>query len=233
MALNQLAGNPAWLLLLLIGIYWLCMAVRRRTGHPLANPVLIGTLLMIGYLKLTGVSYETFWHAGQYAAFWLQPAVVCLAVPLYQQWPKIRKQWLPIIASQAAGSSVGIVSGVFFAHWLGADREISLALAAKSVTLPIALDITGVLGGIPSISASGVILAGLTGQIAGFWLLRKSRIKNRISHALAQGTASHAMGIAASLEISGKFAAYATLGLIINGVLTSFLAPLIVPLLGI
>lgn len=231
--MKDMAANPAWLLLMLVSIYWLCMTIRRRTGNPLANPVLIGTLLMIGYLKLTETSYQAFWQAGQYAAFWLQPAVVCLAVPLYQQWPKIRKQWLPIVASQLVGSVVGIVSGVCFAHWLGASREVSMALAAKSVTLPIALDITQVLGGIPSISAAGVILAGLTGQMAGFWLLRRSGIRNRISHALAQGTASHAMGIAASLEVGGKFAAYATLGLIFNGVLTSFIAPLIVPWLGI
>lgn len=231
--MKDMAANPAWLLLMLVSIYWLCMTIRRRTGNPLANPVLIGTLLMIGYLKLTETSYQAFWQAGQYAAFWLQPAVVCLAVPLYQQWPKIRKQWLPIVVSQLVGSVVGIVSGVCFAHWLGASREVSMALAAKSVTLPIALDITQVLGGIPSISAAGVILAGLTGQMAGFWLLRRSGIRNRISHALAQGTASHAMGIAASLEVGGKFAAYATLGLIFNGVLTSFLAPLIVPWLGI
>lgn len=226
-------AHPFWLLLLLIGIYWLCMTVRRRTGNPFANPVLIGTLLMIGYLKLTDTSYETFWQAGQMAAFWLQPAVVCLAIPLYQQWSRIRKQWLPIVVSQLAGSVAGIVSGVWLAHWLGADRDISMALAAKSATLPIALEVTQVLGGIPSISASGVILAGLTGQMAGFWLLRRFGVRNRISHALAQGTASHAMGIAASLEKGGKFAAYATLGLIFNGVLTAFLAPLLVPLLGI
>ena len=69
--------------------------------------------------------------------------------------------------------------------------------------------------------------------VLSLWLLRRSGIRNRISHALAQGTASHAMGIAASLEVGGKFAAYATLGLIFNGVLTSFLAPWIVPWLGI
>lgn len=231
--MKDMAAHPVWLLLLLVSIYWLCMAVRRRTGHPLANPVLFGTLLMIGYLKLTETSYEQFWQAGQLASFWLQPAVVCLAVPLYQQWPRIRKQWLPIVASQVVGSVVGIVSGVLFAHWLGAGREVSLALAAKSTTLPIALEVTQVLGGIPSISASGVILAGLTGQMAGFWLLRRSGLRNRISYSLAQGAASHAMGIAACLEKGGKFAAYATLGLIFNGVLTSFIAPVIVPWLGL
>lgn len=231
--MNAFLSHPAWLLFLLIATYGLCMTVRRRTGHPLANPILIGTAIMIGYLKLTDTSYATFWQAGQYAAFWLQPAVVCLAVPLYQQWPKIRKQWLPIIVSQLVGSSVGIVSGVLLAHWLGAPREISVALAAKSVTMPVALDITQVLGGIPSIGAAGVMMAGLTGQMAGFWLLRLIRSRNPISRALAQGTASHALGIAVCLEFGRKHAAYATLGLILNAILTALLAPLWIPLLGI
>ena len=88
------------------------------------------------------------------------------------------------------------------------------------------------LDGIPAVSVAAVLLAGLTGQFIGFWILRHSHIRNPISHSIAQGTASHAIGIAASLEISGHFAAYATLGLIFNGILTSFLAPIIVPLLG-
>lgn len=231
--MNAFLSHPAWLLFLLISTYALCMVVRRRTGSPLANPILIGTAIMIGYLKLTDTSYETFWQAGQYAAFWLQPAVVCLAIPLYQQWPKIRKQWLPIAVAQVVGSSVGIVSGVWLAHWLGAPREISVALAAKSVTMPVALDITQVLGGIPSIGAAGVMLAGLTGQMAGFALLRLIRSRKPMANALAQGTASHALGIAVCLELGRKHAAYATLGLILNGILTSFLAPLLVPLLGV
>lgn len=231
--MTALLSHPAWLLFLLIGTYALCMLVRRRTGHPLANPILIGTALMIGYLKLTDTSYETFWQAGQYAAFWLQPAVVCLAVPLYQQWHKIRKQWLPVMVSQVVGSCVGIVSGVCLAHMLGAPREISVALAAKSVTMPVALDITQVLGGIPPIGAAAVMLAGLTGQMAGFGLLYGIGTRKAIAKSLAQGTASHALGIAVCLELGRKHAAYATLGLILNGILTAFFAPLLVPLLGL
>lgn len=222
------AASPFLLLFMLVSLYWLCMLVRKRTGSPFVNPVLICTTIFIVYLKLTGTSYSQFYQTGQLVSAWLQPAIVCLAIPLYLQWQKIRAQWLPIMLSQLVGCVVGIVSGVLIAQYMGASREVSMALAAKSVTLPIALEITNVLGGIPSISAAGVILAGLTGQMLGFMLMRPF-IRNPIAQSLAQGTTSHAMGIAACLEKSGKFAAYATLGLILNGVITSFVAPLIVP----
>ena len=165
--------------------------------------------------------------------FWLKPAVVCLAVPLYVNWTKIRSQWLPIVASQAAGSLTGIITGVYIAKWMGADRDVVLSLAAKSVTNPIAIEITRAIGGIPAITAATVILAGMMGQMIGFKLLSASTIKTPTSQGISMGSASHAMGIAAALDRSRKFAAYASLGLIFNGVLTAALAPIIVPLLGI
>lgn len=229
---THLAASPFFLLLMLISLYWLCITIRKRTGNMFVNPVLICTTVFIIYLKITDTPYSEFEKTGRLVSIWLQPAVVCLAIPLYLQWKKIRAQWFPIIASQLVGSVIGIVSGVLIAHFLGASREVSIALLAKSVTLPIALEVTQVLGGIPAVSAAGVIVAGVTGQMLGFALL-KYGTHNPTSQSLAQGTASHAMGIAVCLEKSGRFAAYATLGLILNGVMTAFLAPLILPFLPI
>ncbi|QMT30910.1 LrgB family protein [Alysiella filiformis] len=229
---TYVAASPFLILLLLVCVYWLTVTIRKRTGNPFVNPMLFGTIFFIVYLKLTDTPYSEFEKTGKLIGFWLQPAVVCLAIPLYLQWQKIRAQWLPIIASQVVGCVVGIVSGVWIANALGASREVSVALVAKSVTLPIALEVTQVLGGVPAVSAAGVIVAGLTGQMVGFAAM-KYGIHNPISKSVAQGTASHAIGIATCLEKSGRFAAYATLGLILNGVMTAFLAPLIVPFLAI
>ncbi|MBS5743122.1 MAG: LrgB family protein, partial [Neisseria sp.] len=41
------------------------------------------------------------------------------------------------------------------------------------------------------------------------------------------------MGIAASLEYGRRMAAYAGLGLTLNGVLTAVLVPILIPLLGV
>ncbi|MDO4435142.1 MAG: LrgB family protein [Cardiobacteriaceae bacterium] len=223
--MKELLSAPATLLLLLLGIYSLCQYARMRTGIFLINPVLWATVFFIAYLSAFDISYEQFKPTGDVVAIWLQPAVVCLALPLYRQWAKIRQQWLPIMVSQLLASVVGIVSGVWIAYGLGASQEVAISLASKSVTMPIALEITQVVGGIAPLTAASVILAGLTGQILGFWVLRRSRVNSKIASALAQGTGSHALGIAASLAISQKFAAYATVGLIFNGLLTSFIAP--------
>lgn len=231
MAMN-LAASPALILFLIIAVFWLTNHLRQRTGNIFFNPVFLSTATLIGYLYLTHTPYAQFHEAAQFIDFWLQPAVVCLAVPLYIQWQRIRKQWLPIVLSQLLGSITGIVSAVWIAHWMGAEHAVTLSLAAKSVTNPIALEITKSIGGIPPITAATVILAGMMGQMIGFRTLQLSRIRNPSSRGMSIGSASHAMGISAAMEHSRNIAAYASLGLIFNGVLTAFLVPVILPLMG-
>ncbi len=228
----SLAASPALILFLIVAVYWLTTHIRQRTGSFWCNPVFLSTVMLIGYLYATDTPYPQFHAAAQFIDFWLQPAVVCLAVPLYVQWQKSRKQWLPILLSQLLGSLVGIVSAVLIAHWMGAERAVTLSLAAKSVTNPIALEITHSIGGIPAITAATVIMAGMLGQMLGFRALQAGRIRNPSSRGMSMGSASHAMGISAALEQSQKLAAYASLGLIFNGVLTAFLVPVVLPLMG-
>lgn len=228
--MNEILRQPSILLFLTLAVYALAIIIRKRTGNILFNPVLISTVALIAYLKILNIDYAVYHNAAQFIDFWLKPAVVVLAVPLYQNRRKIFNQWLPVIVSQLAGSITGIVTGMYFAKWLGAGRDVVLSLASKSVTNPIAIEITRSIGGIPAITAATVIIAGLVGQIAGYKML-KNTVVMPSSVGMSLGTASHAMGIAASLERSRRMAAYAGLGLTLNGVLTALIAPLIIPVL--
>ena len=226
----EMLRHPIVLLWLTITFYWAVNLLRARTGSMFVNPVVCTTAVVIIYLKLAGIDYAAYHNAAQFIDFWLKPVVVGLAVPLYLNWDKIRRQWLPIVLSQAVGSVTGIVSAVYIAKFMGAGREVVLSLAAKSVTNPIAIEIPQSIGGIPAITAATVIIAGLVGQIAGYKML-KNTVVMPSSVGMSLGTASHAMGIAASLERSRRMAAYAGLGLTLNGVLTALIAPLIIPVL--
>lgn len=228
--MNEILRQPSILLFLTLAAYALAIIIRKRTGNIFFNPVLISTVALIAYLKILNIDYVVYHNAAQFIDFWLKPAVVVLAVPLYQNRRKIFNQWLPVIVSQLAGSITGIVTGMYFAKWLGAGRDVVLSLASKSVTNPIAIEITRSIGGIPAITAATVIIAGLVGQIAGYKML-KNTVVMPSSVGMSLGTASHAMGIAASLERSRRMAAYAGLGLTLNGVLTALIAPLIIPIL--
>lgn len=225
--------NKYLLLALTFGAFALFKELQRRTGWVLLNPILLTIALLILFLKLTGISYETYQAGGQLIEFWLKPAVVALGVPLYLQLEMIKKQLLPILLSQLVGCLVGIVSVVLVAKLLGATPDVICSLAPKSVTTPIAMEVSNTTGGIPSLTAAVVVLVGLFGAVFGFKILTLGRVKSPIAQGLSMGTASHAIGTSAAMEVSRKYGAYASLGLTLNGILTALLTPTILRLLGV
>lgn len=225
--------NKYLLLALTFGAFALFKELQRRTGWVLLNPILLTIALLILFLKLTGISYETYQAGGQLIEFWLKPAVVALGVPLYLQLEMIKKQLLPILLSQLVGCLVGIVSVVLVAKLLGATPDVICSLAPKSVTTPIAMEVSNTIGGIPSLTAAVVVLVGLFGAVFGFKILTLGKVKSPIAQGLSMGTASHAIGTSAAMEISRKYGAYASLGLTLNGILTALLTPTILRLLGV
>ena len=140
-------SNEFFLIALTFGSYFLGKLLRRITGWVIMNPILVSIVCIIGFLKFTGISYETYNQGGHMIEFWLRPAVVALGVPLYMQLSTIKKQLAPIVISELAGCVVGIVSVVWIAKELGASREVVLSLASKSVTTPIAMEVTKAVGG--------------------------------------------------------------------------------------
>lgn len=225
--------NKYLLLALTFGAFALFKELQRRTGWVLLNPILLTIALLILFLKLTGISYETYQEGGQLIEFWLKPAVVALGVPLYLQLEMIKKQLLPILLSQLVGCLVGIVSVVLVAKLLGATPDVICSLAPKSVTTPIAMEVSNTTGGIPSLTAAVVVLVGLFGAVFAFKILTLGRVKSPIAQGLSMGTASHAIGTSAAMEVSRKYGAYASLGLTLNGILTALLTPAILRLLGV
>lgn len=226
---QEILRSPFLLLFLMIGVFELCVLVRQKLGQPLINPTLITTIVVITLLKLLQIEWRDFEQASSHLTFWLQPVVVALAVPLYVQWQKIRAQWLPVLASQLVGSVVGIVTGVGLVRFLGGSQESMIASAAKSVTMPIAIEVTNALGGVIGIAAATVLIAGVVGQVMGVYILHKCRMHLPMAQGIALGTASHALGTVRAMQLGSRYVAYATLGLILNGVLTAFLAPILVP----
>lgn len=224
--------NKYFLIALTFIVYAIATYIRRRNGIALLNPILLSIIALIAFLCLNNISYDTYNQGGSLIDFWLKPAVVALGVPLYRQLEAIRKQLLPILLAEIAGCIAGVVSVVLIAELLGATREVAISLASKSVTTPIAMEITSTIGGIPALTAAVVVCVGIFGSIAGFTVMRLSRVNSPIAQGLSIGTASHAVGTAAAMDIGYRYGAFSSLGLTINGLLTALLTPTILHLLG-
>lgn len=228
----ELLKNNIVLIAITFAVYYLARQLQKKTGWIVLNPILVTIAVLIVFLKLTGISYDTYEDGGRFIDFWLKPAIVALGVPLYQHLGQIRRQLLPILASQLIGCIIGIVSVVAVAKLMGATNEIIISLAPKSVTTPIAMEVCETTGGIPALTAAIVVCVGLFGAIFGFKILEVWHIKNPYSQGLGIGTASHAVGTSRAMEKGETYGAYSSLGLILNGVLTALLTPLILKLMG-
>lgn len=229
----ELLSNNIVLLALTFGVYYGTRQLQKWTGWVVLNPILVTIAVLIVFLKLTGISYDTYQEGGRYIDFWLKPAIVALGVPLYQHLGQIRRQFVPIIVSQLVGCLVGLVSVVLIARWMGASREVIISLAPKSVTTPIAMEVCSAAGGIPSLTAAIVVCVGLLGAVFGFKMLEVWHVRNPYSQGLGLGAASHAVGTSRAMEKGDTYGAYASLGLILNGVLTALLTPYVLRLKGV
>ena len=229
----ELLSNNIVLLALTFGVYYGARQLQKWTGWVVLNPILVTIAVLIVFLKLTGISYDTYQEGGRYIDFWLKPAIVALGVPLYQHLGQIRRQFVSIIVSQLVGCLVGLVSVVLIARWMGASREVIISLAPKSVTTPIAMEVCSAAGGIPSLTAAIVVCVGLLGAVFGFKMLEVWHVRNPYSQGLGLGAASHAVGTSRAMEKGDTYGAYASLGLILNGVLTALLTTYVLRLMGV
>ena len=226
-------NNEFFLIALTFSVYFFGKLLRKWTGWVLMNPILVTICILIAFLKLTGVSYETYQEGGHLIEFWLRPAVVALGVPLYLQLSKIKQQFWQILFSEFAGCVVGLVSVVLIPRGMGASREVILSLAPKSVTTPIAMEVTKAVGGIPSLTAAVVVCVGLLCAVCGYKTMGFARVRSKAAQGLSMGTAAHALGTATSMDVSRVHGAYASLGLTLNGIFTALMTPTIIDLMGI
>nr|WP_244987199.1 CidB/LrgB family autolysis modulator [Winslowiella toletana] len=212
-------------------VFFAARRLAAKTKISLLNPLLVSIAVIVPILLLINMPYARYFAGSAMLNQLLQPAVVALALPLYEQIHQIRARWKSIISVCFIGSITAMISGTAIALWLGATPEIAATLLPKSVTTPIAMAISASLQGIPAISAICVLLAGLLGAIFGHMILNLLRVRSKAARGLAIGNASHALGTARCAELDFQEGAFSSLALVICGIITSLLAPFIFPLL--
>jgi predicted murein hydrolase (TIGR00659 family) len=201
-------------------------------GNPLANPVALSILLLMGFLRVTRTPYRVYFEGAQFVHFLLGPATVALAVPLYKQLATLRALGLPILTAVVVGVTVAATSAMGVAWLAGGSAETLLSLAPKSVTAPVAMGIAEKIGGVPSLTAVFVIITGILGAILGTAVLAVLRIRDDSVRGIAMGVAAHGIGTARAFQVSGTMGAFSGLAMALAALLTSIILPTLVDRLG-
>ena len=228
---SYLAREPLLWLTATLAACWAADRLSAATGRaPWANPVLGAVILLSVVLTLTGTPYADYFAGAQFVHFMLGPAVVALAVPLWQARARVRAAALPVAAALIAGSVTGIATALAIAAAFGVPPEVLAALAPKSATAPVASGIAERLGGAPTLAAVLALTTGMIGAIVATPLLNALRLTDWRARGFATGVAAHGLGTARAFQVNETAGAFAGLGMGLNAILTALLAPSVLTL---
>lgn len=196
-------------------------------GHPLLLPILTATCITVIILLVFNIPYETYMEGGQWISKMLGPAVVALAFPLYNQRELIFKYKYSIITSIIVAMLAGLISVVALLLLFGSSKDFLLTSLPKSLTTPVAMQVSDIVGGIPPLTAVMVMVAGFTGAILGPVLFKLFKIDTAISRGVAMGSASHGVGLTKLKEYSEEDLSIGSLSMGLSAVVGAFIIPLI------
>ncbi|WP_100399924.1 LrgB family protein [Bacillus sp. FJAT-44742] len=227
--------NEWWISLIAVaatlGTYRLGISLYRMLPSPFMLPLLSSTFLIVIFLLITDISYDTYMIGGQWIESLLGPAIVALAYPLYKQAEMLKKYFWPIIGGVLLGAFVGILSGIYLARLFGIEEFLLFSLVPKSVTTPVAMEVAASIGGAPPLAAVFVMVAGIGGVVLSGYLFKLCKIDHFLGKGIGLGAASHAIGTAKALENNEKEGAASSIAMTLSAVVVSILAPLIISFL--
>lgn len=228
MMIKEIADSQVFLLTLTVGVYIGAMWLRRKVNWALLHPIFVSIVVLIAFLRLSGIEYEHYMRQTQVIDFLLGLSVVALGYILHDQIYNIRGNVISIVVAILVGSAVGIVSVALIARWMGAEPAVVASLEPKSVTTAIALSVSANSGGIPALTSVAVIVVGVFGGASsGRGWLRRVGVESRIAKGLAMGAAAHALGTARAMELGAVEGAISGLAIGLMGLATAILVPIL------
>ena len=188
-------------------------------------------ILVLLFLGISGLELETYRAGASFLSWLMTPATVCLAISMYEQFQILRKNIPVIFVSVAAGAvaCLGMIAGLCL--MMGFDRELTVSLLPKSVTTAIGVPLSQMGGGLPPVTTAAIILAGIIASVLGPSLCRLFRLTDEIARGTAFGTAGHVIGTAKANELSPLTGAVSSLSLVVAGLLTAIVFPLLLEIL--
>ncbi|WP_022819494.1 LrgB family protein [Fusobacterium russii] len=199
----------------------------KKTQSPIFNPLLIGTILVISILKFFNISTESYFNGASLITFFLGPATVALALPLYKQWSLFKRYFIPVMTGAIIGSFVAIISVISLGKILVIDKTLLYSFIPKSITTPIGIEVSTMIGGIPSLTVLSIILTGITGNVTAPFICKIFRIKHSVAKGIGIGVASHAVGTTKAMEMGEIEGSMSALSIVFAGILTLIWAPIL------
>lgn len=223
---TELLQLPSTWLMVTLGAYLLGLKIYQQLNNaPWLPPVLSGFILVTLALWITNTPYDTYQQGGQLLSFFLGPVVVGLAIPLFHHFHNMRKQFLRLLLAITFGSLTTVFVAVALTHyWIGIDA-ITVTMASKSVTTPVAVAISEQTGGLPALAAAFVMVTGIIGAAIIPLLLKLFHCDSPQITGVSLGICAHAVGTSRALELGQEYAAYSAMAMTLTAALHAIVLP--------
>ena len=222
-----LQAEPLFWLTLTIGSYLIADFIYRKSNlFPLLNPVAISVLLVSLILIVFNIQYERYFDGAKFIHFLLGPTTVALAIPIYRKWDLIVSNSKAIFVSLILGSFFAIFITYVLSLHFELQEELIFSLLPRSVTAPIAMGISEIIGGIPSLTAIITLITGVIGASLGVFVFDIMKLKKMEARGFSLGLASHGIGTARAMSRDKNAGVFAAVGMGLSGLITSIIVPL-------
>ena len=219
--MKELIDNSVYIgVLISLASYALGVWLRKKTGLSFFNPLLVSIILVIIFLSVSGISYSTYAESADYISFLLTPATICLAVPLYEQFKLLKKNWKAVVAGIVSGVVSSLVCIFLMALLFRFDHQTYVTFLPKSITTAIGMGVAEELGGYVSLAVVVIVITGVLGNVIAEAVLKLFKIEEPIAKGIAIGSSSHAVGTAKAMEIGQIEGAMSSLSIVVCGLLT-------------
>ncbi|MGL5965401.1 MAG: LrgB family protein [Fusobacteriaceae bacterium] len=224
-------NNKLFGLVFSIGMFQFGKYIQEKTKITLFNPILVAGVIIIATLKFFNIPLEYYSSGGSMIDFFLAPATVLLAIPLYRQFGLLKKYWLPVIVGGCVGAIVAIFSVYVGGKIIGIDQKLILSFIPKSITTPFGMELSQMIGGIPSITVFAIVVTGITGNVVAEGVYKFMGDLHPIAKGVGIGSSSHAGGTSKAIEMGEVEGAMSALSIVVAGIITIFITQLIIPYL--
>ncbi|MBW2959961.1 LrgB family protein [Hafnia paralvei] len=214
-------------LLMTLGLYFANKKIYRRLHSIWMMPLVLTPLILVLFLVITHVSYQDYMGENHWLLWLLGPATIAFAVPVYENMAIIRRHWMSLSAGVITATIVAVCSSVWLARLFTLSEEVQRSLAVRSITTPFALEAAKQMGGQPDLVALFVVITGVFGMAIGDILFLRLAVRSGMAKGAGLGASSHGAGTAKAYEIGQTEGVVSSLVMMLAGVVTVVLAPLI------
>lgn len=222
-----LAGSLFFGVVISVGTYLLGIFIKNKTKLAVFNPLLVSVVLVILCLVVFNIDYDEYNKGACYISYFLTPATVCLAIPLYKQLRLLKQHLLAVVGGIASGVAASAASIFLLSLLFKLEHVHYVTLLPKSITTAIGMGVSEEAGGIVTLTVVSIIITGILGNIIAETVFKAAKITHPIAKGLALGTSAHAIGTAKALELGEIEGAMSSLAIAVAGLMTVIVVPVV------